>query len=456
MAEAIVAIATGNQVSGVGIIRLSGEGVIEIVSKLFEAQSKKPLSEYPDRQMVYGSIRDANGRLLDKGLAVISHAPYSYTGEDTAELHSHGSPIMMGLLVEALCECGARPAKAGEFTHRAFLNGKLDLVQAEAVIDLIEAETPSSVRCAVDQLEGALSRQVDEIYDGLVDVMAHFFAVLDYPDEDIDEFRKDTIETSLSAAMASLQKLIDSFKRGRQITKGILCAILGKPNVGKSSLLNALAGYQRAIVTDIAGTTRDTVEEKVTLGSVLLRLTDTAGLRDAEDMVEQMGVERSRTVAQKAELAVVVMDASTPLSQEDWEAIKLAQDAPASICVLNKTDLDVLEDVKQAAEQFSYVCHISAKKQEGLQEIENAVNEIFHLGNIQDNSTYLTNERQYLAAKNAFERLEAAKNGLGVQIPPDLLLTDVEQAIAALGELSGKQISDDITARIFERFCVGK
>ena len=457
MSDTIAAVATPAGRGGVGILRISGAEAIEAVSKIFEARSKKPLKNQQDRSLIYGSMHGKNGQILDQGLAFVSRAPHSYTGEETAELHCHGSPVVLSQLLEALLAQGVRQARPGEFTKRAFLNGKLDLIQAEAVIDLIDAETPAAALSAAGQLEGSLSRIVTEIYEGLVDVMAHFYAVLDYPDEDIDPFREETIGEALTAALEKTQKLLATWSRGSQIKYGVPTAILGRPNVGKSSLLNALAGFDRAIVTDIPGTTRDTVEERVTLGGVLLRLTDTAGLRQTADPVERLGVERSRQAAQSADLIFLLLDGSQGFTPEDEAAIALAEEQEGKvICLVNKTDLPPAWEIARLKERFPHICAISAKRGEGLEHLEQLVQELFPQGDSSGAAVYLTNQRQRDAAARAGESLLRAKESLAAKIPPDLVLTDVEQAIEALGELTGKTMRDDITSRIFERFCVGK
>ena len=457
MADTIAAVATPPGRGGVGILRISGPGAIEAVSKIFKARSKKPLIDQPDRTLVYGTMYGKRGQILDQGLAFVSRAPHSYTGEETAELQCHGSPIVLAELLEALFAQGLRQASPGEFTKRAFLNGKLDLIQAEAVIDLIDAETPAAALSAAGQLEGSLSRLVTEIYDGLVDVMAHFYAVLDYPDEDIDPFREETISEALTKALEKTENLLATWSRGSQLKLGVPTAILGKPNVGKSSLLNALAGYDRAIVTDIPGTTRDTVEERVTLGGVLLRLTDTAGLRDTADPVERLGVERSQQAAQNADLILLMLDGSQPQTREDEAAINLAKEqSDQVICLINKTDLPPAWEIDSLKERFPNSCLVSAKENTGLEQLEQLVQSMFPQAESHGVEVYLTNQRQKDAAARAGESLSRAKESLAAKIPPDLVLTDVEQAIEALGELTGKTMRDDITSRIFQRFCVGK
>ncbi|MCL2368807.1 MAG: tRNA modification GTPase, partial [Oscillospiraceae bacterium] len=286
MWDTIAAIATGEALGAIGIIRLSGSGAFEAIGAVFQPRGGLDIADFACRKLYYGTITDGAGAVLDHGLCTISRGPESYTGEDTAELHCHGSPVVMQTVLEALFKAGARQATAGEFTRRAFLNGKLDLVQTEAVIDLIRAETAEAAKNAAGQLGGAVSGKTDTIYDGLTDILAHFHAVVDYPDEDIEPFVLDAYKQTISGHVVTLDALAQTFRRGQIMTQGVPTAILGRPNVGKSSLLNALLGYERAIVTASPGTTRDTLEERILLGDTLLRLTDTAGLRAADDPIE--------------------------------------------------------------------------------------------------------------------------------------------------------------------------
>ncbi len=454
MAELIAAIATGLVPSGVGIVRLSGAGAVQTAGHVFHPLSGKALAEYPDRQMAYGAVVDREGREIDRGLAFCSRAPHSYTGEDTAEIQCHGSPMALTMVLEALFATGARQAGPGEFTKRAFLNGKLDLTQAEAVIDLIDAETPVAARCAAGQLEGALSRRVEEIYQGLVDLLAHFHAVLDYPDEDIDPFREELIERTLGDGLTALEELLHTYEQGRQITYGVPCAIIGRPNAGKSSFLNALLGYERAIVTDIPGTTRDTIEARATLGGVLLRLVDTAGLRETQDPVEKLGVARSRAAVEEARLVFLLVDGSQPLTAEDEEAMRLAERAPCCVVIRNKADLPQAASQAALGARFSHICTVSAMTGAGMDQVRQAVAECFPAG--EGGQALLTNPRQLEAAGRAKESLLRAGESLGAGYPPDLVLADVEEALAALGELTGRTVREDITDRIFQRFCVGK
>jgi len=385
-----------------------------------------------------------------------SRGPFSYTGEDTAELQCHGSPLVLQMGLELLFALGARQALPGEFTKRAFLNGRLDLTQAEAVVDLIDAQSREGVYQSAGQLSGALSRRVDGIYSGLVDLMAHFHAVLDYPDEDIDPFKEAQMIQSMDRAATELEGLLATHRRGESLVGGLPCAIVGRPNAGKSSLLNALVGYDRAIVTDIPGTTRDTVEERVRLGGVLLRLVDTAGLRDSADPIEQMGVERSRAAMEQAELIFFLCDQSVPFTQEDAGLLEQAMSHAPTILVWNKSDLPSAPAPFLNLPQDMHAVEISAKTGRGLDELERAVADLVPDTTGTDSGALLTNARQADAARRALESVHLARQGLAAGYTPDAVLVDVENALAALGELTGRSVREDITARIFERFCVGK
>lgn len=452
--ELIAAIATGSSRTAIGIVRLSGPGACRCAGAVFTPMDGRPLEEHPPRKLVYGTLRDRSGQVIDQILCTWSPAGGSYTGEETAELQCHGSPMVLSMALEALFAQGARQAGPGEFTQRAFLNGCLDLTQAEAVMDLIDAETPAAVHHAAGQLSRALSRKIEGIYDALLDVMAHFHAVLDYPDEDLDPFTTETITQALAQSGRGLDGLLASYQNGQFLTRGVPCAIVGSPNVGKSTLLNALLGYERAIVTNVPGTTRDTVEERCMLGDVLLRLIDTAGLRDTADPVEQIGVERSRRAMEEAGLILVVLDRSQQPSGEELELLRQAQATASTILILSKGDLPAAT-IEPLPQPLPPVVELSAATGEGLSELGQAVAALFPQG-AEEPGELLTNARQAEAAQRARASIARAEEALQLGVTPDALLTDVEAALTALGELMGKTMREDVTARIFQRFCVGK
>lgn len=453
MSELIAAIATPPGPGGVGILRLSGPGAAQAAAHIFQPLGKTPLSEAPDRQLLYGRVFDQAGDLLDTGLAFVSRAPHSYTGEETAEIQCHGSPVVLSLALDALCAAGARLARPGEFTQRAFLNGKLDLTQAEAVIDLIDAETADAAANAAGQVAGAMRKRIDPVYDSWVDICAHFHAVLDYPDEDIDPFELSQLESALQTSSRTLSALLASCHRGRMVRSGVRVTILGSPNAGKSSLLNALSGFDRVIVTDIPGTTRDTVEQTVTLGRHLVRLVDTAGIRDTEDVIEKIGVDRSVEAAKDCDAALFVVDDSRPLTDEDRRAMDAALEAPEAIAVLNKQDLGAV--IEPSDLPFSYIVPVSCKDGTGFDLLEQAFDMLFPDDAPCDGSL-LTNARQADAIVRAKKSVDAALRSLRAGFTPDAVLVDLEAAMRALGEVTGRTMREDITNRIFERFCVGK
>ena len=453
MSHTIAAVSTGNQISAIGIIRLTGDGCGQIAGKVFTLNNKKPLWEAPDRKLMLGDLHDKEGRVIDSCCAIFSRGPHSYTGEDTVEFHCHGSPAVLAAGLEALYIAGALPAKRGEFTKRAFLNGKLDLTQAEAVIDLIEADTAEAAANAAGQVGGVLQKKLAPIYNDLTDLCSHFHAVLDYPDEDIEDFGLASYETVLRNDEKKLVSLLKTYSQGRILRQGVAAAIVGKPNVGKSSLLNALAGYDRVIVTDIPGTTRDTVEETVMLGHTKLRLIDTAGIRETADTVEAIGVERSKKAVEEADLAIFVCDGSKPLDVQDEAIIELCSEHRNAIALINKADLGQV--VEPSDLPFIAVIPICAKTGEGLDQLADMVEAMFENEAPCDGSI-LTNARQYDAIRRAQESMGAALKGLQLGLTPDAVLTDVEESMLAMGEVTGATVREDITARIFERFCVGK
>ena len=434
--DTIAAIATAQGASAVGIVRLSGGKSRAIVSALFTPASGVRADDLPPRRMTYGTLRGENGALLDHVMAVWFPAGHSCTGEESAELHCHGSPVVLNEVLHACFAAGARQAKAGEFTKRAFLNGKMDLTEAEAVIDLIDAETAEAAHNAAAQMDGALRRLIDGSYDALLDITSRFYAVVDYPDEDIEDLTRGQTEAALTQTETALEHLLGTYSRGRILKSGVATAIIGAPNAGKSSLLNALVGYDRAIVTDIAGTTRDTVEK--------------------------LGVERAKKAVEQADLILALLDGSAGLPPAERAAETLAPlDLAAKsgkpwLLLVTKSDLGgwmgVVPDEDRRAPEA--VISVSSVTHEGFDELAEAVCALYPAP--KENGTLLTNARQADAVQRALASVRAAKDALLSGMTPDVVLTEAEQAMTALGELTGRTAREDMVSRIFERFCVGK
>ena len=456
--DTIAAIATARQPSAIGIVRLSGEGTLEVLSKLFRAESGQGAEGLRPRKLTYGAILDPEGAVLDYGLAVLFPEGHSYTGELSAELHCHGSPVVLESVLRAAFHAGARQAQPGEYTRRAFLNGKMDLTQAEAVIDLIDAETEEMARNAISQLSGSLLRRVDGVYASLLELSSHCYAAVDYPEEDLAPPDREEFRWVLEEARGELQALLDTAARGRILKSGVLTAIIGAPNAGKSSLLNFLLGYPRAIVTDVAGTTRDTIEEKVLVGGVLLRLVDTAGLRESRDLIESLGVERSREALERSDLVLVLSERGQAPGEETLTALRLAQKSGKPWILLeSKCDLwDHSVSLPLSGQNpprgripFSSVSGA------GLETLEHTLQSLFP-SLPPSQGAVLTNARQTGAVERALQSVDSALEALEAGLPEDILLTEIEQGMNAVGELTGRTAREDIVTQIFARFCVGK
>ena len=450
MSETIAAIASGAVKSAIGIIRISGDRVQEMIPKVFRPKYGK----LKPRHMTFGAFYDADGIRVDEGLCVLMPAPGSYTGEDTAELYCHGSLGVLQCILDAVYRAGARPARPGEFTRRAFLSGRMDLTQAEAVIDLIDSESREAARTAAAQLDGAIGTKIKAVRESLVALTAHLCAVVDYPEDDIPELlMEDALET-VKEGRSGVKALLGTYERGSLIKNGIPCAIVGKPNVGKSSLLNALAGFDRSIVTEIAGTTRDMVEETISIGGMMFRLQDTAGLRDTTDVVERIGVERACDYAKQAQLVLAVFDGSRPLDDHDAMTMQITSGRNA-ICIVNQSDKPQCVDLTALQKQYETVITLSAKNGEGLDTLTDCVAKRFASG-VDYNAGIVTNPRHADALRRSAESLDAVCDGIAYGMTADVITVDLEAAIDALGELTGQTASEDVMNGIFSRFCVGK
>lgn len=456
MNKTIAALSTAPGIAAIGIVRLSGPEAIAVADRIFRTRSGRSLCDAETRRVCLGTSLARDGESIDESVAIVFKAPNSYTGENMVELQCHGSPVILSEILLTALENGACAAGPGEFTKRAFLNGRLDLTQAEAVIDVIEAETVLAAKNATAQLSGSIGRVVEHSYGDLLDISAHFHAAVDYPDEDIEEFRTGEYAFKLRRLEETLGQLHESFARGRVLKNGYLTAILGRPNVGKSSLLNALLGYDRAIVTSKPGTTRDTIEERVVLGGTLLRVVDTAGLRSTEDEAEAEGVSRAYRAADESELVLAVFDGSEALTQEDSAVIEAAGRAGRAIAVINKSDLPQKLDETTLGDGFCAVVHVSALDSKGLDALSDAV--LGTLPQIQATglSEILTSARQADGVSRAAEYVKEASLALARGVTPDAALVEIEGALEALSEVTGRSVREDTIDRIFSRFCVGK
>ena len=459
--DTIAAISTARGKGGVALLRISGPDAISVCQKVFLPKSGKPLSEYAPRTAVFGSIYVPDDRgawnEIDNGLATVFRAPASFTGEDTVEICCHGGVLLTQTVLTACFAAGARPAEAGEFTRRAFLNGKMGLSAAEALGDLLEAQTREQLTLAHAGTDGRVERKCREIYDALCAVLSSVYAKIDYPDEDLAEMSREEMEASLADCTARVEKLLDTYRTGHAIAEGIPTVICGKPNVGKSSLYNCIVGRDAAIVTDIKGTTRDVLTETAALGRVTLRLFDTAGLHETDDVVEKIGIDRARKALEDAELILAVFDGSVAPDEEDKALAEslYATDAPV-IANVNKADLGIA-GAEFYNQYFSNTVTLSAKEGQGIEALSALVESCFINGELDTkNDTVLTNARQKGAALSALEAINRAREGLAYGLPVELCCSDCEAAMQAIAELDGRAVSEDIVSHIFSHFCVGK
>lgn len=441
----IAAISTPQGTGGLSVIRISGDKAVEIADKIFRGKSLKAVQTHT---VHYGHIVDKKGEIIDEVLATVMLSPRTFTREDTVEISCHGGSVTTRAVLNAAIEAGAYMAEPGEFTKRAFMNGRIDLSQAEAVIDIINAKNELSRRNAVSQLGGTLSREIKAVRDELVHLAAQMQVIIDYPDEDLEDVTTEDIENICRSCANKLERLIKSADNGRMIKEGIKTAIVGKPNVGKSSILNYLAQDERAIVTDIAGTTRDVIEESVTINGIPLILSDTAGIHDTEDTVEKIGVEKSRRYIDIADLVIVVIDSATGIDSED-EAILKETEGKTRIILYNKTDIGGAEIEEGIA--------VSAKTGEGMDELAAEITRICRLDEIQsENGTVITNMRHKTALINAQSALADSAKALSMGMPTDIVSIDIAAAMEALGEITGETVRDSVVNDIFHNFCVGK
>lgn len=454
--DTIAAIATAMSNSGIGIVRISGEDALDIITKIYRSKSGKCLADQKSHTIHYGYIADGE-EFIDEVLVMLMKGPHSYTGEDTVEIDCHGGVFVVKRILETVIKYGARPAEPGEFTKRAFLNGRIDLSQAEAVIDVIEAQNEYALKSSVSQLKGSVHEKIGEVRAEILYHTAFIETALDDPEHiDVDGYGE-TLRGIVEKLLEELQKLIDSADNGRIMKEGIRTVIVGKPNAGKSSLLNVLVGEERAIVTDIEGTTRDILEEHINLHGVSLNIIDTAGIRDTKDVVEKIGVDRAKSQMNDADLIIYVVDVSRPLDENDSEIMQMIADKQA-IVLLNKTDLESVvteEDLKNQLQKP--MIQISAKEETGIRELEQVLKEMFFQGDISfNNEVYITNVRHKTALLDARESLKKVLQSIENQMPEDFYSIDLMDAYEALGSITGETIGEDLVNEIFSKFCMGK
>ena len=454
--DTIAAISTGMTSSGIGIVRISGPDAVEIADKIYDSRNGKKLADMPTHTIHYGYIRDGE-EFLDEVLVMLMRGPRSFTAEDTVEINCHGGVYAMNRILELVTRKGARLAEPGEFTKRAFLNGRIDLSQAEAVIDVINAKNEYALKSSVSQLKGSVLKAVREIRKKIIYHIAYIESALDDPEHISLDGYPEQLEEQTEQWIEKITLLIASAENGKRMKEGIRTVIVGKPNAGKSSLLNVLLGEERAIVTDIAGTTRDVLEEQLSLSGISLNIIDTAGIRETEDVVEKIGVKKAKTYAKDADLVIYVVDSSTQLDENDEEIMELIRDRKA-IVLLNKMDLDPVTTEEMIRERLDKpVIPISAKEEQGIDRLEQTVKDMFYDGNLSFNDQiYITNMRQKAALSEALESLKQVMTSIQNQMPEDFFSIDLMNAYEELGSITGESVGEDLVNEIFSKFCMGK
>lgn len=454
MSDTIAAIATPQAAGGIGIVRISGKQSIEIADRVFQSADGKPLTESRGYAAHFGYVYN-NKKKIDTAIALVFRAPKSYTGENVVELSCHGGLYVIKSVLRAVLEKGARIAEAGEFTRRAFENGKLSLTQAEAVMDIVSAQGEQAARAALSAMEGRLSAKIDDIKKELIGYASHLAAWADYPEEDLVPVDRDELIRNLEDCTKRLRKMVDDGDAGKVIRDGVDTVIVGKPNVGKSTLMNCLAGCERSIVTHIAGTTRDIVEEKIVLGDVILRLADTAGIHNTADPVESIGVERAKDRMKRAGLVIAVFDNSLPLDNDDISLIESVKLLPC-IAVINKNDMENRLDAEYIKNNLKKIMFISAKDESGIDELGNAISDLLGVAELNPADGILSGERQINCCRNCLQMVEEAKTALTAGITLDAVNVSLDSAIEYLLELTGERVSNVVADAVFHNFCVGK
>ena len=452
--ETISAIATATGSAGIGIVRLSGVDSIEIADKIFCAANQQKLCDADDRKIIFGHIKNFDGELVDEVIILLMRAPKSYTKENVVEIQCHGGSEVLREILKLTFQAGARPAERGEFTKRAFLNGRIDLSQAQAVLDVIQAKTSTALNVAQNRLSGKTSKKIRDIRQNILNVLAHIDALIDFPEDDIDAVTLNEMDEKISAQIDELKKFLANQRQGKILREGLSTAIIGKPNVGKSSLLNFLTDSERAIVTEIPGTTRDSIEEFINVGGIPLKIIDTAGIRSSIDVVEKIGIDRARDVAANAELILALFDGSRPLTDEDEEIFKLLKEN-SSIILLTKADLNQVVTFAQI-EKFSAekIIHISTKTAGGIDELLAEISK--KVGVIDVEANFVHDEREADILRRAVKSLESARETIQSNVGIDFVSIDLRAALELFGEITGETVTEDVVNEIFSKFCIGK